>query len=67
MPSGLDITNERERALLAPYAQHSAKSFGRATGGRVERIASFLEPLEALERLASWMTAATWRRDAHVG
>src|SRR5688500_9030616 len=29
MPTALDITNERERALLAPYAQHSADSAGR--------------------------------------
>ncbi|HJQ78799.1 MAG TPA: deoxyguanosinetriphosphate triphosphohydrolase [Lacipirellulaceae bacterium] len=29
MPSALDITNERERALLAPYAQRSADSAGR--------------------------------------
>ncbi|HEY3393111.1 MAG TPA: deoxyguanosinetriphosphate triphosphohydrolase [Lacipirellulaceae bacterium] len=29
MSSGLDITNERERVLLAPYAQHSADSAGR--------------------------------------
>jgi dGTPase len=29
MPAGLDITNERERELLAPYAQHSADSAGR--------------------------------------
>jgi dGTPase len=29
MRSGTEITNERERALLAPYAQHSADSAGR--------------------------------------
>jgi dGTPase len=29
MPTALDITNERERALLAPYAQRSADSAGR--------------------------------------
>ena len=41
-------------------AKDIAKSFGRATDGRVERIAEILETLEAWGRPASWMMAGMW-------